>query len=222
MTFRNRLTGRARQLIQREVLQEFTITEDFDGRPDDTPIQNDPRWSNGPGDTSNGTTVKAVYFGDRGYFKDNVNGLLFEKDYLFPSASSGSGISKIKMDIEIQQELSTSFSVIISDGVNVAVWFLIITQLGDLKATIVEPVLTTRTLQKDGADIDPLGTHSWQFWLDETNEEVRVFFDSVEVFAVTGFDSYYQAAGAIAGLRFASENVADNVEAYVDNIGVSW
>lgn len=223
MSLRNRLTGRARRLIQRQVIEQFTITEGFNGRPDNTLIETDAQWSNGPGDTSDGTTTTVVFFGDRGYFKDTSNTLLFQKDYNFPSASPGSGISKVKFEIDAVNESGMSFSVIIANGVNVILWLLINTQIGDLKASVIEAPITGRLLQRDGVDVDPIGMHSWQVWLDETNETFRMFFDGKEVFAATGFDDYYTAlAGDILGIRFQSGASDNNTEAYMENIGVSW
>ena len=214
--------GRGIKTLKQVRIENFDgysdIEEDFEGYADNTSLETSPKWAKGPGDNSNGTTMKGVFYGGKGWFHDASNAGKVEKDYFFSKYSPGIGWSKVKMTINSTDATDTLFEVILANGVNVALFF----QIANDKARIVQAPLNPRVLQINAVDIDPQGSHEWEFWLDEDNEDFRVFFDGVEAFTSTGFKDYYQSTGQIAAMRMDTGIANQAVDVYVDDVSVSW
>jgi hypothetical protein len=199
--------------------ESFTMIENFLDIDDAVAINTLDGWFSLAGDDISASCYVEV-IDERGWFFDHGNAETIQKKLTITEASSGAGWSKVGMTIEYPDSnvADSDFEIRFTDGTNIAMKF----NLYNGKAYIYEGA-TKRVLQIAAADIDPTDEYEWEFWFDETNNKMKVYFGGVEAVTITGFDDYFNVAtGALTEIHFITDAVSSGIDVYIDNIAVDW
>jgi hypothetical protein len=167
------------------------LEEDFFGYADDTALETSPKWTAGPADTSNGTTIKAVFM-NAGYglfHRETGVTTNAEKYITFNNASSGSGINNVIIDLETLANYDCGFWIYIGDALsNLAVFSFLVNESGTLKFKDY-----SGTINVDINSTTVNTRRELRYEIDETNETYKVYVDDILI----GETNYYQTAGPL-------------------------
>ena len=202
---------------------DFFLMEDFNGFVSETALETSGFWVAGAGDNSNGTTMKGVFYDDRGWIHDFDATGLVEKVFTFTSQSATAGWSSIKMYINypLLNNPNSFFRLLFTDGTLVAMDLRIIDQIA-----YVMDGINPRALQIGAVNIDPSIEHSWEFRFNNTTKKIAILLDGNALLPETGFDDYFNILTTeLTQMNFSSGVLAvdsSNLEIYFDNIEVDW
>ncbi|MBN1923729.1 MAG: hypothetical protein JW791_03125 [Nanoarchaeota archaeon] len=201
-------------------------------------------WTNVGDQDSEANATIVNYMGDHAaLFLDNSVTKIADKTYTLSQPSLEFENTTVEFNIDFSNEGmgSRTFVIIFYDDVNNIIQFFV---LGNgFMAVIESPSIFREFWSEPGGNgyrirwTEPItyeGNHDYTIVFDEVAETIRYYIDGEEIYANDGlggtFDDYYQTAGPIAKLEFATGSPIAlggtgseiNTVAYLDDINFNW